>query len=132
MLIRQISIFLENRPGRFAEMTRLLGNNGINMKSFTVSESDDFGLARILVSREETDRAYELLKANHYAVSINHVIYKQVSDAPGAMAEILDRLSQSDINIDYMYAFSEESEGRSHIIFRVDNVELADQVISDL
>ena len=70
MLIRQLSIFLENRQGKFAEIARLLGNNNINMKAFTVSESDDFGIARIIVEKNDIDRAYNLLKANSYAVSI--------------------------------------------------------------
>ena len=63
MLIRQISVFLENEKGKFAEIARLLGNNGINMKAFTVSETQDFGIARIIVERDQIERAFNLIKA---------------------------------------------------------------------
>ncbi len=132
MLIRQLSIFLENRQGKFAGIARLLGDNNINMKCFTVSETDDFGLARILVDRNDIDRAYHLLKANSYAVSINNVVYIECGNVPGMMAKVMDQLSQAGIFIEYMYAFAENGSTVSHLVIRADNEELANQVVSEL
>ena len=74
MLIRQISVFLENKKGKFAEIARLLGNANINMKAFTVSETEDFGIARIIVERAQID-PFNLIKANPYAVTMTQVVY---------------------------------------------------------
>lgn len=131
MLIRQLSVFLENRNGKFAEIARLLGDNGINMRSFNVSETEDFGLARIIVSRNEVDRAFSLLKAGSYAVSIAMVIYLHCPDKPGVMADAMTRLAEAGISIDYMYAFAEEN-GSSNLIIRTDNQELANQILSEI
>ena len=106
MLIRQISVFLENEKGKFAEIARLLGNNGINMKAFTVSETQDFGIARIIVERDQIERAFNLIKANSYAVTMTHVVYLECAHKPGAMAEAMERLSAAGISVEYMYAFA--------------------------
>lgn len=132
MLIRQLSIFLENRQGKFAGIARLLGDNGINMKCFTVSETDDFGLVRILVDRDRIDQAYNILKEKSYAVSINKVLYIECGNTPGAMARIMDKLSQAGISVEYMYAFAENGSSISHVVIRTDNEELAEQLIDGM
>lgn len=132
MLIRQLSVFLENRQGKFAGIARLLGDNGINMKCFTVSETDDFGLARILVNHSQIERAFALLKENSYAVSMNYVIYTECDDTPGMMAGIMDALSEAGLSVEYMYAFAEKESSLSHLIIRTtENEELADKIISE-
>ena len=132
MLIRQISVFLENEKGKFAEIARLLGNNGINMKAFTVSETQDFGIARIIVERDQIERAFNLIKANSYAVTMTHVVYLECANKPGAMAEAMERLSAAGISVEYMYAFSDSSSEFSRVIIRPDKTELANQIIQEL
>ena len=132
MLIRQISVFLENEKGKFAEIARLLGNNGINMKAFTVSETQDFGIARIIVERDQIERAFNLIKANSYAVTMTHVVYLECANKPGAMAEAMEKLSAAGISVEYMYAFSDSSSEFSRVIIRPDNTELANQLIQEL
>ncbi len=132
MLIRQISVFLENRQGKFAEMARLLGDNNVNLQCFTVSESNDFGIVRILVDKFDIDRTYNLLKSNSYAVSINNVVYVECSNVPGAMATAMSKLSQAGVFVEYMYAYAETTQPLSHIIIRADNEELANQLMSEL
>ncbi|MBR3937366.1 MAG: amino acid-binding protein [Bacteroidaceae bacterium] len=132
MLIRQISVFLENEKGKFAEIARLLGNNGINMKAFTVSESQDFGIARIIVERDQIERAFNLIKANSYAVTMTHVVYLECAHKPGAMAEAMEKLSAAGISVEYMYAFADSSSEFSRVIIRPDNTELANQIIQEL
>ena len=132
MLIRQISVFLENEKGKFAEIARLLGNNGINMKAFTVSETQDFGIARIIVERDQIERAFNLIKANSYAVTMTHVVYLECAHKPGAMAEAMERLSAAGISVEYMYAFADSSSEFSRVRSRPDNTELANQIIQEL
>lgn len=132
MLIRQISVFLENRQGMFAEIARLLGNNGINMKAFTVSETEDFGIARIIVERNQIDRAFNLIKSNSYAVTMNQVVYLECGNVPGAMADAMERLAAAGISVEYMYAFTDSSAEFSRVIIRPDNIELANQIIQEL
>lgn len=132
MLIRQLSIFLENRKGKFAEIARLLGNHNINMKAFTVSESDDFGIARIIVDSQETERAYNILKANSYAVSLNNVVYLNSPNRPGAMAIAMEELAKQHVSIEYMYAFADDDSNISHLVIRSNNDELANTILSEL
>ena len=132
MLIRQISVFLENEKGKFAEIARLLGNNGINMKAFTVSETQDFGIARIIVERDQIERAFNLIKANSYAVTMTHVVYLECANKPGAMANAMEKLSAAGISLEYMYAFTDSTSEFSRVIIRPDNTELANQIIQEL
>ncbi len=132
MLIRQISVFLENEKGKFAEIARLLGNNGINMKAFTVSETQDFGIARIIVERDQIERAFNLIKANSYAVTMTHVVYLECANKPGAMANAMEKLSAAGISVEYMYAFTDSSSEFSRVIIRPDKTELANQIIQEL
>lgn len=132
MLIRQISVFLENKQGMFAEIARLLGNSNINMKAFTVSETEDFGIARIIVERDQIDRAFNLIKANSYAVTLNRVVYLECGNVPGAMASAMEKLAAAGISVEYMYAFADTSANFSRVIIRPDNIELANQIIQEL
>lgn len=132
MLIKQISVFLENEKGKFAEIARLLGNAGINMKAFTVSESQDFGIARIIVSKEQTEQAFNLIKSSSYAVTITPVVYLECNDVPGAMADAMERLSAAGISVEYMYAFADASDQFSRVIIRPDRIEQANQILEKI
>lgn len=83
MLIKQLSIFLENKRGRFTEVARLLGEAGINMSAFTVAENSDFGILRLIVS--DTDKAIAILREQLYAVSVTDVVCLQCPNQPGAL-----------------------------------------------
>lgn len=132
MLIRQLSVFLENRKGMFAKIARLLGDNGINMQAFTVSETEDFGIARIITPTEQTDRAMALLKANSYAVSVNQVLYIKCDNVPGSMANIMEKLAAAGISVEYMYAFSDSKSSVSRVVIRPDRLEEANTIIQEL
>ena len=129
MLIRQISVFLENEKGKFAEIARLLGNNGINMKAFTVSETEDFGIARIIVEREQIERAFNLIKANSYAVTMTTVVYLECGNVPGAMADAMERLSAAGISVEYMYAFVKQDGKSAILVFRFDKIDQAIELL---
>lgn len=116
----------------FAEIARLLGNSNINMKAFTVSETEDFGIARIIVERDQIDRAFNLIKANSYAVTLNRVVYLECGNVPGAMANAMEKLASAGISVEYMYAFADSTANFSRVIIRPDNIELANQIIQEL
>lgn len=117
MLIKQLSVFLENKKGRFTEVARILGEAGVNMSSFTVSENSDFGILRLIVS--DTDKAIEALRANLYAVSVTDVVCLYCPNRPGALAKAMDIITRAGIFIEYMYAFAQVDS--AHVIIRPDD-----------
>ena len=118
MLIKQLSIFLENRKGRFTEVAKILGEAGINMSAFTVSENSDFGILRLIVS--DTDKAIEILRNQKYAVSITDVVCLHCPNEPGALAKVMDIITGAGIFVEYMYAFlGGKSVDHAYMIFRV-------------
>lgn len=105
MTIKQLSVFLENKTGRINEVAKILGSNGINMKAFSMAETADFGILRLIVS--EVDKAVEVLRDASFAVMLTDVVCLSVPNVSGALSEILETLAANDIFIEYMYAFSE-------------------------
>lgn len=105
MTIKQLTIFLENRTGRINEVAKILGAAGINMKAFSMAETADFGLLRLIVS--EVDKAVQALRDASFAVMLTDVVCINVPNVPGALSGILETLASNDIFIEYMYAFSE-------------------------
>lgn len=105
MTIKQLTIFLENRTGRINEVAKILGAAGINMKAFSMAETADFGLLRLIVS--DLEHAVRVLHDASFAVKLTDVVCINVPNHPGALSGILDSLASNDIFIEYMYAFSE-------------------------
>ncbi|MDR0428070.1 MAG: amino acid-binding protein [Dysgonamonadaceae bacterium] len=127
MLIKQLSIFLENKKGRFTEVAKILGDAGINMIAFTVAENSDFGILRLIVS--EPEKAKEVLKEHRYAVNSTDVVCVQCPNQPGALSKIMKIITEAGIFIEYMYAFS--MGDRALVILRPDNVEATVNVLSE-
>lgn len=105
MTIKQLSVFLENRTGRINEVAKILGASNINMKAFSMAETADFGILRLIVS--EVDKAVQVLRDASFAVMLTDVICLNTGNVPGALSNILESLAVNDIFIEYMYAFSE-------------------------
>lgn len=105
MTVKQISIFLENKMGRMNEVTRILGDNGVNINAFSVAENSDFGILRLVVTN--VDLAIKVLKEAHFAVNTTEVVCLNCPNTPGALAKILEYLAEENIFIEYMYAFSQ-------------------------
>lgn len=119
MKVQQISIFLENKSGRLSEVTRILGNNGINIRALSLADTTDFGILRLIVN--DADKANRVLKENGFTVGKTDVIAVEVDDKPGGLATILEILNRENINVEYMYAFVERSRDNAVIIFRFDD-----------
>ncbi|MBS4032738.1 MAG: ACT domain-containing protein [Clostridiales bacterium] len=119
MKVKQISIFLENKSGRLADVTRTLGREDINIRALSIADTTDFGILRLIVNRpEEANRA---LKEEGFMVSETEVIAVDVPDRPGGLAHVLEVLGEAGINIEYLYAFIGKTSDEALVIFRVEN-----------
>lgn len=125
MTIRQLSVFIENRTGRINEVTRILAANGVNMTAFSLAESAEFGILRMIVS--DVDLAVKVLKEAHFGVSVNDVLCLTCSNRPGSLAAILEYLAGEDIFIEYMYAFSQGDT--ANIVIRPTDIHKAAEVL---
>ncbi len=123
MKVKQISIFIENKSGRLAEVTRLLGEKGVNIQALSLADTSDFGILRLLV--DNTDVALETLKEGGFTVNKTEVVAVEVPDQPGGLCEILQVLDKTEVNVEYMYAFVARNVGNAVIIFRFDEIDSA-------
>jgi len=121
--VEQISIFVENTSGRLAEVTDILAKNGINIRALSLADTADFGILRLIVN--DIEKTKKILKDNGFTVGQNEVIAVEVPDRPGGLAGILNTLEGKNINVEYMYAFVQKSEGNAVLIFRFDEIESA-------
>jgi hypothetical protein len=123
MKVEQISIFIENKSGRLAEIARILGEADINIRALSLADTTDFGILRLIVNNAE--KAKTVLKENGFTVNKTEVIAVEVPDRPGGLATILQMLDADQINVEYMYAFVERCAGNAVIIFRFDEIDKA-------
>ena len=123
MKVEQISIFLENKSGRLADVAGVLAKAGINIRALSLADTTDFGILRLIVN--DTEKAKQVLKENGFTVGKTEVIAVEVFDRPGGLAEILNIMKNNAINVEYMYAFVQKSGGNAIIIFRFDELEKA-------
>ncbi|NLZ95452.1 MAG: acetolactate synthase [Bacteroidales bacterium] len=107
MIIKQLSVFLEDKIGRLTEMTKILADNDINISAFNIAEAADYGIARFIV--DDPKLALKVLKENRFSVNITDVVGMVVPHDPGALYKALQILSANNITIDYMYAFAIEN-----------------------
>ena len=127
MQVEQISIFIENKSGRLAEVTQALGNQGINIRALSLADTSDFGILRLIV--DKTDLAKDSLKEHGFTVNKTTVVAVEVPDHPAGLASILSILDAGQVNVEYMYAFVERCGGNAVIIFRFDDHEAAIKVL---
>ena len=125
MTIKQLSVFLENKTGRINEVTKTLSRHGINMQAFSMAETADFGILRLIVS--DVDKAVEVLRDENIAVMLTDVVYMHCPNEAGALASILDRLAQGEVAIEYMYAFAEGD--MAHIVVRPTDIALCEKAL---
>ena len=120
MSIKQISVFVENRPGAMKAMTDVLARNGIDMRALSLAETSDFGIVRIIV--DNVYQATTTLKDAGFIHSITPVLAVAIPDEPGGLTHVLDVLSQAQVNVEYMYAFlGGKTAEHAYMIFRVED-----------
>jgi hypothetical protein len=129
MKVRQISVFLENKSGRLAEVAGVLGANKINIRALSIADTTDFGILRLIVN--EPDRAYRELKGAGFTVGSTDVIAVEVADRPGGLAGALQVLERAGINIEYLYAFVQKASNAALVVFRVEQIDEAVRVLQE-
>jgi hypothetical protein len=127
MKVEQISIFLENKAGRLAEVTRCIAESGVNIRALSLADTSDFGILRLIVT--DIEKAKLALKDNGFTVGRTTVVAVEVPDEPGGLAGILDLLSKNSINVEYMYAFVQQTGKNAILIFRFDRTDQAIEVL---
>ncbi len=129
MLVEQISIFLENKAGRLAEISRVVAKAGVNIRALSLADTSDFGILRLIVN--DNDKAKAALKEHGFTVGKTDVVAVQVQDRPGGLSGVLDILSRENINVEYMYAFVQHSGEDAVIIFRFDDSDVAVKLLQE-
>ncbi len=119
MIVKQVSVFLENKVGRLNEVTQLLGNAGINISAFSIADTSDFGVLRIITANPE--EAIQVLKENNFSAKITEVLLINSPNKPGALAKALQILNSEDVFIEYIYAFSMDKD-TAVIVIRPSNL----------
>ncbi len=121
--VKQISVFLENKSGRLAKVTRVLGEHNINIRALSIADTTDFGILRMIVN--EPDLAYRILKEAGFTASATDVIAVEVDDEPGGLARVLAVLQEANLNIEYLYAFVQKTPQAALVVFRVEQLDAA-------
>jgi hypothetical protein len=125
--VKQISVFLENKAGRLSEVTAILSEAGINIRALSLADTSDFGVLRLIVNN--SDKALDALKNNGFSVGVTDVVAVEVTDRPGGLHHILEMLQQAQINVEYMYAFVQQSGKNAVMIFRFDRIDEAIEIL---
>ena len=128
MNIRQISIFLENKKGRLAEVAGVLAREGVNIRALSLADTADFGVLRIIVN--DPQRCLEVLGRNDIIAQATDVLAVEIEDRPGGLMRVLEVCHDNGLNIEYMYAFVEKKQGNAIVIFRIDDLPRAVEVLA--
>jgi len=118
-MIHQISAFVENQQGRLSEITGALAGRGINIRAFTIADTTDFGILRLIV--DNPDQAVEALRAVNVTVTKTEVLAVRLEDTPGSMHKVLDALRKDGISVEYAYAFVSGKTGGAYVVLRTES-----------
>ena len=127
MKVNQLSIFIENQPGKLYNVAKMLEDADINIRALSLAETANYGILRIIV--DNTRKAFDMLKQENFSVTITEIIAVQVEDKPGGLARILKIFEDNNINIEYMYALIEKKDSNAVMLFRIDNIDNAIAVL---
>lgn len=126
-MIKQLTVFLENSPGRLAGLTRALGDAGVNMRALMVADTAEFGVVRIICDRPEVARA--ALEEAGFGVSVTDVLAVEVPDSPGGLADVLEVLGGIGVNVEYAYCYVEPGGSAAIDVFRVEDIGRATEAL---
>jgi len=128
MYAKQVCVFLENQKGRVAEVTRLLADEGINIRALSLADMPDFGVLRLIVN--DRTRCVRALKDRGFVVQETEVIAAEIEDRPGGLSRIVEVMDREDINIEYIYAFVEKKENQAIVVFKIDDAARAAEALA--
>ena len=129
MLVKQLSVFMENRPGRLYKLTHALGQEGIDFVPLSIADTKDYGIVRFIA--RDNDRAYEILKQAGFTVGQTELIGVEVEDKPNALAEVIALLEEENINIEYLYSFVLTNHNSAKILMRVEDTARAVKLLGE-
>lgn len=128
MKMKQISIFVENRPGRLRDMLEVLSDNEINIRALSVADSADFGIVRIILS--DVSKGLEVLRAAGFTTSSTDVIRAEMPDTPGGLLKsVVEPLAEAEVNIEYFYAFVDSPLEKASVVLKVSDPDKAAKVL---
>lgn len=127
MAIKQLTVFVENKQGTMVSITEILSKNNINIRALSIAETQDFGILRLIVNDEEA--AKTILADAGYLIKITNVVGVKIGDAPGKLCEALKVLDESNINLEYLYAFMARTEKHAYVVLRVEDNAAAENVL---
>ena len=127
MAIKQLTVFVENKQGTMVSITEILSKNNINIRALSIAETQDFGILRLIVNDEEA--AKTILAEAGYLIKITNVVGVKIGDAPGKLCEALKVLDESNINLEYLYAFMARTEKHAYVVLRVEDNDAAENVL---
>jgi len=127
MKAEQLSIFVENRPGRLAEVVAALAESGVNLRALSLADTLEFGVLRLITDRPEEAR--KALNAKGFTAQVTEVLAVEVPDKPGGLSRVLNAFGQAGVNVEYMYAFVGQLTGGAVVIFRLDDLDRAQAAI---
>jgi len=129
MNVTQLSAFVSNRPGHLQKVLRVLADENINIITLIIAEASDFGILRMIVN--DAEKGHRALRENNITCSVNDVLALEIDDKPGSLFNALDVFARNNLNIEYMYAFTEKRDGKAVMIFRFEDIEAAKKALSE-
>ena len=127
MALKQLTVFVENKPGTVVAVTDMLATHNVNIRALSIAETEGFGILRLIVDHEAA--AEKVLTEEGYLIKITPVVGVKIGDAPGKLSYVLKTLSSAQINIDYLYAFMARTEKHAYVVVRVENNDEAEAVL---
>ncbi|MBQ9898148.1 MAG: amino acid-binding protein [Ruminococcus sp.] len=127
--VKQISVFLENKPNQLTGVMKLIKKSGINVRALSIADTKDFGILRMITN--DTDKTCDVLREAAYPVKVTEIIAISIPDAPGQLSRVLDTLGEQDVNLEYLYAFTGTSDKAVSFVLRVDDADKASAVLTD-
>lgn len=121
--IRQISVFMDNKPGQLSGVMEIIKESGINVRALSLADTKDFGILRIIV--HDTEKAVDALKDAGYAVTVNEIVAITIPDSPGQLSRVLEILGKDNVNLEYLYAFTGASDRAVSFVLRVNDNDAA-------
>lgn len=129
MLVKQLSIFVENKPGRLSAIIKLLGEHHVNLSALSLADTTNFGVLRLIA--DKTDVAQKVLREEGIVSKCADVLAVAIDDTPGALTGILDLFNENGVSVEYMYAFSVQQEGKAQMVVKTDSLEKAEALLKD-
>lgn len=129
MQIQQLSVFIENKPGRLAEITEVLAQTGVDIRAISVADTSDFGILRVIVDKPK--EAVLALKEHGMTVTLTNVIAVGISDEKGTFSKVIRLLANNGIDVEYIYAFVSRDKGKAYVIIRTDKSARAAEILTE-